>query len=509
MLLTSQTDFLKEAKQYKTVPIISHYFADTLTPIQIFQQLEKEAAYLLESNDEQSPWSRYSFIGLSPFLFLKEKNGTYSLCTKEQVIYESQTFQNAFNKAIEYVNIKPLNDLNIPFRGGAVGYVAYDMAEQFEPALKTTVDEKRKEGIQLVFCQTMIAYDHTKKELYIIDFPQVSENEAENEKIYAESVQKIESLLGKMHRHEGNGKLISPPNVTGEVDFSRVISNYNKEQFLQDVKKIKHYIQSGEVEQVVLSQRFETDVTVKGFDIYRVLRMINPSPYLFYIKFDDLEIVGSSPERLVQVQDGHMEIHPIAGTRPRGKTKEEDEALEKELLADKKELLEHEMLIELAKEDIRKVAKEGSVKIPASFFIGRFSHVMHIISKVTGELADGVHPLEAFMAAFPAGTVSGAPKVRAMEIISELEPTKRGIYSGAIGYFGYDGNIDACIAIRTLVLKGNKAYVQAGAGIVIDSVPEREFAETKNKAKALLKAIEVAERMFGKVEKEHVETRIG
>lgn len=502
MLLTTLEQFLQEASQYKTVPIVSHYFADTLTPIQIFQQLQNEATYLLESKDEKSPWSRFSFIGLTPFLYISEKNNVYTVRTNEETVFECATFRESFEKAIEHVNVKPLDDLAIPFRGGAVGYVAYDAVEQFEPSLKKN-KESKKESIHLIFCQTIIAYDHTKKELYVIELPQVAENREENERIYEQTVKKIETLLQTIFAKESMSRLISPPSNLREVDFSKVRSNYKKEQFLQDVEKVKDYIRSGEILQAVISQRFEVDLHVTGLDVYRVLRMINPSPYLFYIKMGDIEVVGSSPERLVQVQDGHVEIHPIAGTRPRGKTKEEDEALAKDLLQDQKEIAEHHMLVDLARHDIGRIAKDGTVKTPVLLEIGRFSHVMHIISKVTGELAEHIHPLDALISAFPAGTVSGAPKVRAMEIINEIEPNERGIYAGAIGYFGFDGNIDSCIAIRTLVIKDKKAYVQAGAGIVSESVPEKEYEETQNKAKALLKAIEVAEEMFGKVEEQH------
>lgn len=497
MFITSKEQFLADSTNFKTVPVVSRYFADTLTPIQIFQQLESEATYLLESNDEQSPWSKFSFIGLTPFLYLTEEKGRYLVSTETEEIFAGESLKQSFEEAIRYVNVKPLEDLAIPFRGGAVGFVAYDAVEQFEPVLqKAGGSDQRK--VHLIFCQTIIAYDHNKKELFVIELPRVTDDREKNEQIYFASVDRIEMLVQKMLTQEKQARLISPPNQTTEVDFAKVRSNYEKEKFLADVIKIKEYIRSGDVFQAVLSQRFEMDITVTGLDIYRVLRMINPSPYLFYIKMKDVEIVGSSPEKLVQIQDRHVEIHPIAGTRPRGKSKEEDERLAKDLLQDEKERAEHYMLVDLARNDIGRIATYGTVKTPVLLEIGKFSHVMHIISKVTGELREDVHPLDAFVSSFPAGTVSGAPKIRAMEILKEIEPTSRGIYAGAIGYFGYDGNIDSCIAIRTLVIKNNKAYVQAGAGIVADSVPENEYEETRNKAKALLKAIEVAEEMFGK-----------
>ncbi|WP_096200932.1 anthranilate synthase component I [Bacillus sp. FJAT-45350] len=506
MFKTSLSTFCEDAKSYQTVPVVSHFFADTLTPIQIFQQLENEATFLLESKDEQSPWSRYSFIGLDPFLYLYEHGEGYVLETKDkQRIYEGEHFQDTFDQALAYVNVKPI-DVPIPFKGGAVGYMSYDTVEKIEPVLAT--DEVADEGyIHFVFCETIISYDHINKEMYVVTQPRISgESTSHHEEIYQAATKKINNIVAKITTRGEEHKLFAPPTTSAEVDFSRVKSNYERSKFLSDVGKIKEYIKSGDIFQAVLSQRFEVDITVNALEIYRVLRMINPSPYLFYLKINNLEIVGSSPERLVQVQDGHIEIHPIAGTRPRGNSKEEDQQLAKELLADEKERAEHFMLVDLARNDVGRVAKYGSVKTPVLLEIGKFSHVMHIISKVTGEIANDVHPINVLGASFPAGTVSGAPKIRAMEILQEIEPTKRGIYAGAIGYLGYDGNIDSCIAIRTMVIKNKKAYVQAGAGVVADSVAENEYEETRNKAKALIKAIQVAEAMFG--EKEEVTSHV-
>lgn len=497
MLLTSLDSFLEDSKNYQTVPVISHVFADTLTPIQIFQQLEGTATFLLESKDEQSPWSRYSFIGLNPFLYLVEREGTFCLLdNNDSVILEGKTLTNVFEDALKYVNVKPLEHIPIPFRGGAVGYVAYDAIRHFEPILRKSTEHDMTESVHLVFCQTIISYDHIKKEMYMIELPRVTDNPEQNKNIFSAAKDSLEQLIDKMFSGARSNKVMSPPKDHVEVSFEQVNSNYEKEKFLQDVERIKEYIRAGDVFQTVLSQRFERELTVSGLDVYRVLRMINPSPYLFYLKLGEYEIVGSSPERLVQIQDNHVEIHPIAGTRHRGHNREEDNRLAEELLQDEKERAEHYMLVDLARNDIGRVATYGTVQTPVLMEIGRFSHVMHIISKVTGELSKTVKPLEALIASFPAGTVSGAPKIRAMEILQEIEPTQRGIYAGAIGYFGFDGNIDSCIAIRTMVIKNNKAYVQAGAGIVADSVPEKEWEETRNKAKALIKAIEMAETMF-------------
>ncbi len=495
----SLTQFLEAAKQFKTIPFISHFFADTLTPIQIFQQLESDAVFLLESKDEQSPWSRYSFIGLSPKFYLKEKNNLYTFENKNnEEIFSFTNFKEAFQAAISYLDVKEI-DLPIPFRGGAVGAITYDAIELVEPILTENGNGNNEEKINFVFCETILAYDHHKKELFVIHHVNMTgkEDDLALKELYLNATNKVSEMIEKVSQTNAISKLYQPP-IDEEITFENVRSNYEKEKFIDHVKIIKDYIRSGDVFQAVLSQRFELDITVSGIELYRVLRMINPSPYLFYLKIGDVEIVGSSPERLVQIEDGHIEIHPIAGTRKRGKSKEEDEALARDLLQDEKERAEHYMLVDLARNDIGRVATYGSVEVPVLMEIGKFSHVMHMISKVTGQLDRNVHPIDALFSSFPAGTVSGAPKIRAMQILKELEPSKRGFYAGAIAYLGFDGNIDSCIAIRTLVIKGNKAYVQAGAGIVADSVPESEWEETRNKAKALIKAITIAEKMFAK-----------
>ncbi|MBU8907249.1 anthranilate synthase component I [Desertibacillus haloalkaliphilus] len=492
---TTLSTFLEDSQIYHTIPIVRHFFADTLTPIQIFRQLENDAAFLLESKDEQSPWSRFSFIGLNPFLSLEEEDGVYELKTKkrESVLTEA-SFQAAFDATLDYLKVKPI-DTPIPFKGGAVGYIAYDAIREIEPVLQQNKKHETNK-FHFLFCETIIAYDHIKKELFIVYHARTTSDHDQNKEVYQRATRDIEAIVEKLTVSTQESKLFSPPKVVEDVDFSNVKSNYERQQFLDDVNKIKDYIRAGDVFQTVLSQRFELDVSVSGLDVYRVLRMINPSPYLFYLKIGGQEIVGSSPERLVQIQEGHVEIHPIAGTRKRGRTAEEDDRLAQELLADEKERAEHYMLVDLARNDVGRVSTYGSVDTPVLMEIGRFSHVMHIISKVTGKLGEHVHPIEALMSSFPAGTVSGAPKIRAMEILQEIEPTDRNVYAGAIGYLGYDGNVDSCIAIRTMVIKDQKAYVQAGAGVVADSVPEMEWEETRNKAKALIKAIQVAEDMF-------------
>ncbi|NEU31136.1 anthranilate synthase component I [bacterium LRH843] len=494
MITPSFYEFEAAIKEYKTIPVVQRFFADGLTPIQIVHTLSEQVSFLLESKDEQSPWSRYSFIGLNPMFELIEENGVYRTYSKEkEVIVEKKSFQDAFNETMNVINVQP-TDIPIPFRGGAVGYMSYDAIETIEPALATSTEQVLPH-YQFLFCQTLIAYDHIQKELTIV--VHVRPEKGMSRQSYEEAIAEIERVSSLLEQPMNGLMLRDVPTLDGEVSFAGVTSNYEKDVFLEDVKKIQEYIRKGDILQAVLSQRFEMDVTVSALELYRVLRMVNPSPYLFYLKFEQLEIVGSSPERLVQVQNGHVEINPIAGTRRRGRNEEEDVQLERELLADKKERAEHEMLVDLACTDIGLISEPGSVKTPALFEIGRFSHVMHIISKVTGQLREGTEPLEAVVASFPAGTVSGAPKKRAMEILQQLEPTKRGLYAGAIGYLGYDGNIDSCIAIRTMVIQNNKVFIQAGAGVVAESVPEKEYEETQNKAKALIRTVQLAEKMFG------------
>ncbi|MDV2884333.1 anthranilate synthase component I [Alkalihalophilus pseudofirmus] len=501
MTHTDFTSFKQAAKTYDTVPVVKRYFADGLTPIQIAYQLQDQLTFLLESKDAASPWSRYSFIGLNPMYQLVEESGVFHTYSEDgSQIARSQTFEDAFDQTLQHLNVKPL-DLPIPFKGGAVGYMSFEAIQSIEPSLKKGPLSKQdhnneQPAFHFLFCETLIAYDHTKKELMIIIHVPTKQSTFLKEQ-YDAAFSQIDELFTTLERSTSGLMVPAAIENTEEVSFDGVLSSYTKPDFMKDVETIQEYIRAGDIFQAVLSQRFEMPVTSSAFDIYRVLRMVNPSPYLFYLKIGDVEVVGSSPERLVQVADKHVEIHPIAGTRPRGADEELDNQLAKELLADEKERAEHYMLVDLARNDVGRVAEYGSVKTPTLLEIGRFSHVMHIISKVTGELREGITPLNALMSAFPAGTVSGAPKIRAIEILNELEPVKRGIYSGAIGYLSYDGNIDSCIAIRTMIIKDQKAYIQAGAGVVADSIPEKEFEETQNKAKALLRAVQLAEKMFG------------
>jgi len=496
-MATTFQDFLQDCRKYKTVPIIEQYHVDMLTPIQIFQTLQTDACYILESNDSESNWSNYSFIGLEPMYFIKEENGTFQLQNRKQMVMDKDVSLSAlFHRMTVSFNVKKVA-IDVPFSGGAVGKIDYDAVSLFEKIPAHRHADRTHSVCELVICQTVIAYSHKEKLLTFIHYRELEGNESEQElkQIFEAGKERIFQYRNELKNVKPEGNIFIPSNKE-PVSFAGFESNYTKEQFLHHVEKMKEYIRSGDIFQGVLSQRFEKQVSVTGLQLYRILRIINPSPYLFYIKLSNQELIGSSPERLIHVRDDYVEIHPIAGTRKRGKTKEEDRKLVRQLLQDEKELAEHYMLVDLARNDIGRVAEYGTVKTPVLLDAAYFSHVIHLISKVRGKLRKSIHPIDALISAFPAGTVSGAPKIRAMEIIHELEPTARGSYAGTVAYISFDGSIDSCITIRTITLSNQKAYVQAGAGIVADSVPLKEWEETRNKASALIQTIELAEQLF-------------
>ncbi|WFA03481.1 anthranilate synthase component I [Bacillus sp. HSf4] len=499
--MTYQSDFssfMEDTSHFRTIPIIESFSVDTLTPVQMVEKLENDIVYLLESKDDTSAWSRYSFIGLRPFLTIKEEFGRFHACGEDmEKLYTASQLKEVLQWMSETCLIKA-PDLDIPFTGGAVGYLSYDLMPLVEPAIKRHEKETEMAKCLLFVCSTMIAYDHEQKKLHFIQYVRLNGSETENEKslLFQQAKNELKKLTKRLADRKTAKELFLPQGRYDTPSFEHVQSTYEKPQFLADVERLKEYIRAGDIFQGVLSQRFDIPVKVSSFELYRVLRMINPSPYMYYIKLPDRELVGSSPERLIHVQNGHLEIHPIAGTRKRGADHAEDERLKKELLADEKEKAEHYMLVDLARNDIGRVAEYGSVQVPEFTKIVSFSHVMHIISIVTGSLKADVHPVDALMSAFPAGTLTGAPKIRAMQLLNELEPAPRETYGGCIAYIGFDGNIDSCITIRTMSVKDGVASIQAGAGIVADSVPENEWEETCNKAGALLKTIQIAEDMF-------------
>lgn len=480
MFYPNLAETVELAKNYNIIPITAEYYADTDTPIRIFKQLETEkACFLLESIGVNETTARYSFIGRNPFLTFKStgdnititENGT----TKNYIGKPMAEFKKTVNR------YKSPNLEGIPsFKGGAVGHFSYDIIRQYEQLPDSTEDDLKIPDMYFMFTDEIVAFDHKRQKIVIM----VNlHSDGDIEKGYAQAAERIKQIKAEIDVIKSETAEKVKPFV-GEVE-----SNVSKEDFCKNVEKAKEYIKNGDIFQVVLSQRFAVKTNADPFDTYRALRLINPSPYMYYLKFDEYQLAGASPEMLVRVENGIVQTGPIAGTRPRGKTPAEDIALEKELIADQKECAEHTMLVDLGRNDIGKVSEFGSVKVTRFMHVERFSHVMHINSDVEGKLRKDKTVFDALGATLPAGTLSGAPKIRAMEIIDELETTKRSTYGGAIGYVSFDGSFDSCITIRTALFKDNCAYIQAGGGIVYDSVPETEYQESVNKAGAVVRAI--------------------
>lgn len=486
------------ASQYNLIPIVRTIMADTETPIRLFKHFaKKENSFLLESVEGGAKWARYSFIGTDPFLMLSGKNG--------EMVLDQQGVQTILrDRPIELLKAKlrsyrtPKNTDLPPFTGGAIGFFGYDLLQYYEKLPPHRVDDLNMNDIQFMFCDQIIVFDHLKQQLLLVSNVHIQEEatDAQISASYENTLKRIDALITEI-RQVNVATDIPSGTMDMDPDLGDVQSNVTKEKFIENINQAKEYIRAGDIFQVVLSQRFNIETTVDPLHVYRVLRVMNPSPYMYYLKMGEQVIVGTSPEALVKVTDDKVETRPIAGTRPRGATVEEDKRLEAELLADEKEKAEHLMLVDLGRNDIGRVSQFGSVKCDSFMEIERYSHVMHIVSNVSGKLREDKDFFDAFISCLPAGTVSGAPKLRAMEIIAELENEARGAYAGAIGYLGFGGSMDACITIRTIIFQNNKAYVQSGAGIVWDSNPESEYMETVNKAKGMLKAIRAAEKMFG------------
>ncbi len=488
-MLTTLTfdDFQELAARGNVVPLARSFLADTLTPVSAFLRLRRPGApaFLLESVEGGEKTARYSFLGRNPYMTLRASGQDIEIDrfgrheATSGTIFDS--LQHLFRRH------RPVRPAGLPrFTGGAVGYFSYEtvrLIESLPPRVEPDLDQPDAEfGVY----DTILAFDHLKHQILVITNVFVEEG-ADLRENYEMALAKIDAVWRSLQKEpEVPARQPSAP--------AMVESNFSEEAFCRAVRRAKEYIRAGDIFQVVLSQRFERPISVDPFDIYRALRVINPSPYLYFLDFDQRTIIGSSPELLVRVEDGVVEVRPIAGTRPRGRDEKEDCELADELLKDEKERAEHIMLVDLGRNDVGRVSEYGSVDVTELMQIERYSHVMHMVSNVRGRLRSGLDAIDAFKACFPAGTVTGAPKIRAMEIIDELEPTRRGIYAGALGYLDFSGNLDTCIAIRTLLTQGNKAYFQAGAGIVADSVPVREYQETVHKARALLEAIEFAEK---------------
>jgi anthranilate synthase component 1 len=469
----------KLQSQGNVIPVYKSVIADFLTPVSAFLKLEKDRAYafLLESVEGGEKIARYSFLGGDPFLIMRYRDNQPA-----DFIQTLRTTMDRF-KSVRLPHLPP-------FTGGAVGYFGYDMVRTIEDIPKTGIDDLGVDDAVLMFYKTVLAFDHLRHQIHIISNVVLDDSRESIEIQYEKAVSEIQQLESLLHAP------LQIPSVVRKGTDVAVRSNFEKKEYLESVSKAKEYIAAGDIFQVVLSQRFEVDLPTPPFEIYRALRIVNPSPYMYFLKMPETCIVGSSPEMLVRVRDRELEYRPIAGTLPRGSTIAEDEANAEMLKADEKERAEHIMLVDLGRNDLGRVSQYGTVHVEELMCIERYSHVMHLVSSLRGELRKDVDRWDSLMACFPAGTVSGAPKVRAMEIIDELEPTKRGVYAGAVMYADFRNNLDSCIAIRTLVVRGNKGYIQAGGGIVADSIPENEYIETVNKSKALLRAITLAQRGF-------------
>ncbi|MFC5464459.1 anthranilate synthase component I [Lederbergia graminis] len=453
----------------------SNYFVeelqgDTLTPISIYQRLSGKKKFLLESSLKHENSGRYSFIGAQPTFELKGYEYGSILVTEEGEEPISQ-------KPLELLkDIMPkeisVGKEKIPFIGGAVGFVGYDVVRHYEQIGEIPKDELQIPDVHFMMFEEVIVFDHLEQKVYLVATPLRESTTSEQ----------LQSRLQDIKAEIQDGKEMDQL----PVNISAYESTITEDDFIQMVKKAKEYIVEGDIFQVVLSQRMKATIEGEAFSFYRKLRVKNPSPYMYYFDFDDFIVAGVSPESLIKATDNKVITNPIAGTRPRGNTQEEDKQLELELLADEKELAEHRMLVDLGRNDIGRVSEFGSVQIDKYMKIEKYKHVMHIVSEVSGELTSAYSPIDALIACLPAGTVSGAPKIRAMEIINELEDVKRGVYSGAVGYLSANGNMDFALAIRTAFIKDNQVYIQAGAGIVYDSVPQKEYEETIHKLRAFL-----------------------
>jgi anthranilate synthase component 1 len=493
MKQTTFEEFVELARRGTFVPVVKEIMADLLTPVSAFLKIAEHSdyAFLFESVEGGEQVARYSFLGKDPFLVLRSKDGRTVIDRSGVTSEAGEPFVPTLRKLMAEFRAPYVPDLP-RFTGGAVGFIGYDASVGFEPALRSAWDratwsanpsDEDESGFMLF--DTVLAFDHVKHRILVIANARVTADE-DLDALYQFACAKIQFLERELER----GLSQAPP---AKRDAPTVATNVTRETFEAGVRTIKERIGAGDIYQAVLSQRFEAQVGAEPFTVYRALRHVNPSPYMYYIRMGGLAIVGSSPEMLVRVEGRRVETHPIAGTRPRGRNDDEDLRLAEELKRNEKERAEHVMLVDLGRNDLGRVCDYGSVRVPQYMALERYSHVMHLVSTVEGKLAEDQDHLDALVSCFPAGTVSGAPKIRAMQILAELEPTRRDLYAGAVGYIDFAGNLDFCIAIRTITIRDGLARVQAGAGIVADSIPAAEYEETRDKARALLQAIEMAE----------------
>lgn len=487
-------EFARLAESAPCVPVYRQLTGDSLTPVSAFRRIERTApSFLFESVIGGEKVGRFSFLGTEPFLRFEARG--------RQVVVTNPSDPGSMRR---YESADPIADLeelvdryravHLPglprFAGGAVGYAAYDAVRYTEHLPNVPPDDRGLPDLSFSFFDSMVLFDHIRKTVLVVAQAHLGDG-ADPRAAYQSACRRIDELVERLSQPLPE---LAPRDLQTDGPITlEPRSNFTREAYEGVVRYCQEYIKAGDIFQVVPSQRFQVETTAVPFNIYRVLRVVNPSPFLFYLTFDDFSLIGSSPEILVRVEEGVVTIRPLAGTRRRGKDEAEDAALARELLADPKERAEHIMLVDLGRNDVGRVAEYSTVQLSDVMKVERYSHVMHITSNVTGRLRPGQTAFDALRAGLPAGTVSGAPKVRAMQIIDEVEPTKRGPYAGAVGYIDFTGNMDTCIALRTLVIQGKTAYIQAGGGVVYDSQPAAEYEETRNKARGLLKAVEIAE----------------
>ena len=488
MAIPSLAEFKNLGRRSNLVPVYEEVHFDWETPISAFRKIDDgKFSFLLESVEGGEKWGRYSFLGSAPSHLFRSRGEEFEILKNGEILQKGQGKDPL--RALESFlrTFQPSWHDSLPrFFGGAVGYVNYDMVRSFERIPALLPQDLPVYDSLFMITDTLLIFDNLKQRIKVISNVFL-DGALSPEEAYREAEEKIAGIVDRL---QSPAPPYSRKNSSSPLPLQ---PNLSREEFMKGVEKAKEYIQAGDVIQVVLSQRFSANLRTEPFDVYRALRSINPSPYLFYLKMDDVVLLGASPEVMVRLEEKKIELRPLAGTRRRGKTEEEDLEMEKELLSDEKERAEHIMLVDLGRNDVGRVAEIGSVEVTELMGVERYSHVMHIVSNIRGHLASGKNGFDLFRATFPAGTVSGSPKIRAMEIIEELEPVRRGPYAGAVGYFSFSGNMDTCITIRSILIKGGKAYLQVGAGIVADSEPEKEFEETINKGRAIFRAIRQAE----------------
>ena len=485
MIYPGLDEYLELSRDYNLVPVYTELMADMETPISIFKKVcRQDYTYLLESVEGGESLARYSFIGLEPFVRYECRDGAGQVEDGDGIRNTTGEPLDALEKLMNTYRAPKIEGLP-RFYGGAVGYLGYDVVRYFEKLPDVTADDLNLPDTHFIITRLVLIFDHVKHKVKIVVNTEPGSDPTGAYRNALERITAVKKLIGGPAAAIG-----SRPSAVVPANF---VSNMTRQEFMSMVEKGKEYIKAGDIFQVVLSQRLKLPLQAEPFDIYRNLRTVNPAPYLYYLNFGGTVIIGSSPEMLIRVEDGIVQTCPIAGTRPRGRNEAEDAAFERELLADEKEKAEHLMLVDLGRNDLGRVCDYGTIEVKDFMQVEYYSHVMHMVSIVRGQMAQGKTSYDALRACFPAGTVSGAPKVRAMEIIEELEPARRGIYAGAIGYFGFTGNMDTCITIRTILVHDGMTYVQAGAGIVADSDPGREYEETVNKARALLETLMLKE----------------